>query len=419
MRRKWSKEIVVLHIQKLHRDGEKLNLDCIRKNNNSLLNAASLHWGGWRQAIEAAGIPYVSVKLKRHSGRKTIWTNHAVVAAIHARYKRGEKINCNTVFKEESGLYGGAVRRFGTWTKALTAANLIHTLKKRNEWSKEKIIARIHELRNKDVRLNNHNIKNNHSILYTVSCQYFGSWGHAVESSGISYDSVRRIIMRYWSKEKIVQEIIRRIEVGYAVGGKQIQIEDPGLYDAAMLHFGKKGWAQARCAAGLPSIDPRPNVIVDKQVVIDNLKALHARGEPLNFGALSGKPYQNIVTAAMRLFGTYTAALAAAGIDYDSEIRKQRHGWWTKERILEELKFLEVSGVRLSHYRMQKSHSGLVAAALREFDTWEQALTTAGINYRKHRLALSIKRWAERMSDKKYNEVQSNPTRKQKNGRSR
>ena len=291
------------------------------------------------------------------------WNAEIVVSALNDLHERGSRVNSSYVQRNHAALYSAGVRYFGTWKATLEAAKLSHVVPQRNAWSKEIIIQKISELHAKEEQLNNHYIKQNHSILYTVSCQYFGSWKAAVEAVGISYDSVRLATHRKWSRESVIKEITRRRDNGLSVSGTVVQKEDSGLYDAAALHFGpRKAWENARKAAGLPHRDPKAGIIYDKQVIIDALRKLYEDGHDINAGAFIGSPHMNLMTAGIRLFGSHDNALLAAGFDLD-KIRKHRR--WTKTKVLHEIRKLERAGVRLNWWTMGQTHSALCASAVR------------------------------------------------------
>ncbi|MDB5265358.1 MAG: hypothetical protein JWM39_71 [Parcubacteria group bacterium] len=333
------------------------------------------------------------------------WNAEIVISAVKELHLKGERINAYYIQENHCDLYSAGVKYHGTWRKVLIAAELTYAVRRRNVWSKEIILEKIAEMVDSGEPLNNASVKETHGSLYTSSITYFGGWAQALEAAGIPYDSVRLVApKRSWSKELIVQEILKRKEEGFSLSGTVVQAEDVGLYEAAMSHFGKLGWAQARVAAGLPPIDPRPGIIYDKDVVIVNLRKLHADGVELHFAALRGKPYQNIVTSAIRLFGSYAQALEAAGLDYE-DIRKVRRYWWTKEKVIEEIQALEKAGVRLSYMAIQVGYPGLTAGATRMFGTWGQAVEAAGISYRKHLRIWSTRAWLLTVSPEEYQSV--------------
>lgn len=341
------------------------------------------------------------------------WNAGIVVSALKDLHKKGSKVHTNYMMKNHGPLYSAGVRYFGGWKETLEAAGLSDAVPKRNRWSKEIIIQKISDLHKNKEQLNNHYIKSNYSILYTVSCQYFGSWKAAVEAAGISYASVRHAIHRKWSRESVVKEILRRRDNGLSLSGMVLQKEDPGLYGATALHFGpRKSWENAREAAGLSRRDPKVGIIYDKQIVIDNLKKLYDEGHDINVGAFIGSPYMNLMTAGIRLFGSHDKAILAAGFD-PGKVRKHRR--WTTAKVLHEIRKLERAGVRLNWWTIGQTHKALCATAVRFYGTWGQAVEAAGINYRKHLRQWSSKTFLRQLSKDEYEKtISSRVTRKRK-----
>lgn len=340
------------------------------------------------------------------------WNAETIVSALKALHAQGTKINVHYIQSANSGLYHAGIRLYGSWRAVLVAADLLHAVSQRKRWSKQIIIAMIEEMIEKKEPLNNGYVKNNHRSLYTSSCHYFGSWKEAIEAVGVDYDAIRLTVRRTWSKETIVKEILRRRDAGLTLSGMLIQKEDVGLYEAAMLHFGKHGWAEAREAAGLPRRDPRPGIIYDKQIVIDSLRKLHDEGHDINVSAFIGSPHANLMTAGIRLFGSHDKALTAAGFNPE-KIRKQRR--WTKAKVLREIRALEKARVRLNWWTIGQTHNALCSTAVRLYGTWGQAVEAAGINYRKHLRQWSSKTFLRQLSQGEYEKtITSRITRKRK-----
>jgi hypothetical protein len=78
-------------------------------------------------------------------------------------------------------------------------------------------------------------------------------------------------------------------------------------------------------------------------------------------------------------FGSWREALEAAGLDYDS-IRRYRE--WDDERILKMVREFHEKGLGLNAKSMEQEDITLITAARRRFDSWHQALTAAGLDYR-------------------------------------
>jgi hypothetical protein len=339
MPQKWSKEIVVRHILKRHRGGQKLNSGYIQIHCVPLYQAGCKYCGSWRKAIKAAGLKYDHVRVLERAC--PVWGEEKVIAAIKRRYRLKQPLNSNHIQTKEQRLYGAALKYFGGWAQAIAAAGL--------DYSK---------LRKKDP-------------------------------------------MRSWSKTAIVAEILRRVEQGLSIRGYDVYLEDGGLYHAAKRHFGKGGWAKARVLAGFDPIDPRPWQIWNQQNVREEILQLHESGVALNTGSLQGSSYAYILSAGRVVFGSWAKAIRAAGLNY-SKIRKGRKGWWTKSRIIMCIRALEKRGIRLSHNSIRNSHGPLLGSAVVYFGSWSQAVEAAGISYRLHTRVWSTKAWMRRMQEDEY-----------------
>lgn len=337
--KKWSKEIVVRHILKRHRGGHKLNSGYVQIHCTSLYQAGCNQFGSWRKAIEASGLKYDDVcVLKRGC---PVWSEKKIIATIRRRHRQKLPLNSNYIQTKEKRLYG--------------AAN-----------------------------------------------KYFGGWAQAVSASGLDYSKLRKQTQRSWSKAAIVSEVIRRFGQGLSIRGADVCLEDRGLYQAAKRHFGREGWAKARVLAGFDPTDPRPFKIWDDKTVLEEILRLHESEVSLNTGSLQGGSYSYILAAGRKVFGSWSKAVRAAGLNY-SKIRKGRHqGWWTKPRIIMCIQNLEKRGVRLSHNSIHASHTALFSAAVFHFGSWSEAVEAAGISYRRHALIWSTKAWMRRMQEDEY-----------------
>lgn len=87
-----------------------------------------------------------------------------------------------------------------------------------------------------------------------------------------------------------------------------------------------------------------------------------------------------LVRAAERVFGSWGAAVHAAGFDYES-IRRYRR--WTRESVVAKIREWHAKGADLSwHYVSTELDPPLAAAALHagRFSCWADALRAAGLN---------------------------------------
>ncbi|MGE5594310.1 MAG: helix-turn-helix domain-containing protein [Betaproteobacteria bacterium] len=120
-----------------------------------------------------------------------------------------------------------------------------------------------------------------------------------------------------------------------------------------------------------------------RESVIEAIRRRRADGLLINYQA-AVRDDEKLTGAARRLFGSWNAALAAAGFDPETIKREARQGpklprdSWTKEMVIEGIRQAAREGQDLAAHRMQKWNSSLVATGQRLFGSWREALIAAG-----------------------------------------
>lgn len=330
------------------------------------------------------------------------WTKEKVRDKILGLHKKVGKINSNFVQKEHRALYCAAVYHFGDWKKAVQFAGFRYAdvkIKKRPVyWTKERIIAQITEIHQKEGEINSNFIQVHYSPLYGAATRLFGSWQKAVEAAGFDYGTIRvKKPFRKWSKKAIVTELKRRQKRGLALNAKGVCKDDYGLYLAAKRYFGKGGWNKALRRIGLNSNAVFAGRIWTKQKVIGAIQTLYKAGSPLYAYYLQKNGYSNLVAGAVKVFGSWKKAIESAGYKYE-DVKAVRTGHWTKTTIIKVIKRLEKMGVRLSSKATQMNMGDLFSSARLLFGSWGQAVESAGINYHEHSLTWSTKAWLRKLS---------------------
>jgi hypothetical protein len=135
--------------------------------------------------------------------------------------------------------------------------------------------------------------------------------------------------MAKWTREKIIREILRREAAGQPLDVGRRDPVECSLYQAAARVFGS--WRNAVMAAGISSDKARAHDPWPPSRVLKGIKSLARRKTPVTPRELR-RQYRCLVAAAQRCFGSWPKAVVAAGIDPD---RFRRAGTWTRERIVE------------------------------------------------------------------------------------
>lgn len=210
---KWTKETVVASILELAEKEAPLYARYILLNHGPLYTAAFNCFGGWAQAIKAAGLDYETIR-KRLAKK---WTRELIVQEIKERWVAGLPLN-----EWEAGpiLTSPARRLFGSWLKAIHAAGLTYNdirktkNRRRGWWTKKRVLMRIRQLEKAGVRLNPQNVQNKiDKSLFWYGCYFFGTWDQALEAAGFSYqDHYKRWSTRAWLNKLSDTEYKEKLE---------------------------------------------------------------------------------------------------------------------------------------------------------------------------------------------------------------
>ena len=247
-RRSWSKASIIEGIQELHKQDLPLNSNYVQTQQQLLYGAACKYFGGWPQAIAAAGFDYDQVRVRELRS----WSKEAIVDAIVARVTAGKPINGPTVADEDRGLYSAAKRHFGRggWAKARELAGFTPIdPDPRIIWTEASVRAEIQRFYENGMPLNVGALYGTeYAYLLAAGRKAFGTWAKAVEAAGLEYSKVRKN-HQPWTKKEVIMGIKTLNKQGIRLSSKAIQNSHGGLFAAAVIRFGC--WSQAVEAAGI------------------------------------------------------------------------------------------------------------------------------------------------------------------------
>jgi len=183
--------------------------------------------------------------------------------------------------------------------------------------------------------------------------------------------------MRIWSKEAVVTEIQDRRRKGWPLSYSTIERENLRLMRAACYYFGT--WQKAVEAAGIVYADVRKPRHWTKEAILARIRELYAGGHDLSWTHVSRVADPQLASVAIQKnrFGSWRAAVEAAGFDYEEVSRYRR---WSPERVIEEVRTLAHDGQPLNSKAVQRQHCALFTAGRRHFGSWDRALTAAGLD---------------------------------------
>ncbi|MEX2112842.1 MAG: hypothetical protein WD845_06620 [Pirellulales bacterium] len=337
-------------------------------------------------------------------------TREEVLEAIRTRHAQGQPVvGLSSTCPD---LYRAARNGFGSWRNAVLAAGVPIRVPQR--WTDERVLEKVRFRFRQGPPL--WHVWRDDKPLFRAATRRFGNWNNALLAAGLDIRPPRR-----WSAQRVLDDL----RLQYRHGQFHIRVADKVLADAAARYFGSLN--NALEAAGLP---PRPGRWTRRQI-IDTIQDFYVRGKPIEFVGFKDK---RLAQAAKRYFGTWRAAVAAAGLDdrlpkaiiarrwsqqmviaeiqewhrqgaqvttlWDrdptlySAAKKQFGNWrsavlaagfepglraWTRQLVLQEIQSRHQQGLAISTMAAFREASALAGAATRLFGSWKKALQAAGI----------------------------------------
>jgi hypothetical protein len=228
-----------------------LNSNIIQTKETKLFDAARKYFGGWPQAVEAAGLDYSRLRKKKPMRS---WTKDAIANEIIRRSESGLSIRGEDVSIQDLGLYQAAKRHFGRkgWAKARLLAGFDAVDPKPSQkWNEHTVCAEIKNLHENGVALNTGALQgSSHAYILGAGRVIFGSWKKAIRAAGLDYSKIRiGRVQGWWTKPRVLMAIRNLERRGIRLSSKSINLTHGALFSAAVIRF--KSWSNAVEAAGI------------------------------------------------------------------------------------------------------------------------------------------------------------------------
>ena len=404
----WTQVRILDTIKELKAAGNDIRPIALIKTHPGLMGSARRKFKNIELMYFQAGIDPSEIGMLRK------WTKEKITSSLIELQRDGIDIKpSNLIENGYDGLIQAGRRLFGNLNAAYEAAGLNlastgHKKKRCYRYTKDNAIQYLLELKGKGDDISPSSLEHHHFGLYSAGIGLFGSTWNFYEAAGLpplEYVTLRK--RGYWTKARVVEEIIRLDEIGEDLHIKVIEKNYLPLTRAAYKLFGS--WHSACDAAKIPAEKYRinfPKGYYTPERVIQQILQLKQNEINLSSSAIA-RENPSLFAAGLGRFGTWYKALDAAGIN-SNEYRKGvfREGgayreYWKKEKIINEIQTLGSRGADLSYTHMQKEHPPLVHAAENKFGSWAEAVLKAGLDYNLYRRQLPTHYWTkDKMIDK-------------------
>lgn len=194
-------------------------------------------------------------------------------------------------------------------------------------WSREVVAREIVRLSKESPDLRHNAVAGKNSRLVSAAIRYFGSWGAAVSAAGFDYASIRRdsqmaraAKITKWSQDRINEEIKRLIDSGECLAAATVRANCPALFSAAVSPRYYGSWRDALTANGVDydaildqsrATAPRVGEIRGTRAIARKLRLMAQGDEPLSSTEAQTR-YPRLYKRAVSRFGSWEAATKAA-----------------------------------------------------------------------------------------------------------
>src|SRR5688572_15566491 len=244
-----------------------------------------------------------------------IWTKEEILKTLKRLYRQKADLSYNALAARRQSLVSAAAYHFGSYRKAVERAGIDYAgVTRRPRWTRPMIIALVKGARRRGEDLHWSAVTKRRDELgkaafASLQPRLFGSWDRALHGAGLDADEINRY--RKWNKQTIVWELRARSRDHEPLNSGAIQRDNPGLHAAAVRHFAT--YDAALRAARLDPQSVRARRSWTEADVIKGLKTARREGTHLSDSAVR-RENPSLYGAAVRLFGSFTAARDAAGI---------------------------------------------------------------------------------------------------------
>lgn len=239
-------------------------------------------------------------------------------------------------------------------------------------WTKERIIEELRAIARRGQSLSYTKLAKRRQALVSAAAYHFGSYRQAVEKAGQAY--VEHLQRPRWTKQTVIAQIKQARRSGRDLHWGAVSRCRDELSRAARAAISKRlfgSWARALHAAGVDADEVAMYRRWDKHTIVFELRARAAERESLNSGALQ-KDDAGLHSACLRFFGSYLAALKAAGLNPDDY--RQRKSW-SRQRVLSALRQRSKKKRKgLDESSVRRDDAALHRAAVRHFGSFQAAL---------------------------------------------
>ena len=259
----WYRQRIVDRINELYSINKKDDTrslclpDLVTNNGIDLFKAAIMLFGGWSNAVHAAGIKPGS-RVMRHSGSDLskldldYWTPSRVLEQIRQLYSSGMDLSASFIKHVYPELYLAAKNKrvLGSWANALKEAKIEYRQLRRTMfrfWTGSRIVNALNDYDRVYGNIQAEFVRSLNPTLYTGSRTYFQTWSRAAAAAHLSLNKnlikvtlepVKTYILKEYLKELFeLLQIRYNVKVMGPLNQTNTELDLPDLDELAEYYF--------------------------------------------------------------------------------------------------------------------------------------------------------------------------------------
>lgn len=320
-----SRKEVIAGLRQRRREGLPLNSNAVAEADWHLSNAARLRFGGYEEALLAAGIDPALVRKASVYTPETI-TDFLAEASRIAGLSREEHFRAWPSFRHQFQALANT-SRFGGWKGVCAEIGMPRRRLFRKRFpDRAQVIAVLRQRFVHGKSLTSTEIFHEDGALYAAVLKHVGKFETVYRRFGIQPPGKSA----WWGANKVAirAEIRRRHTAGEPLSWNKLLLtaSGRGLLKRSKTLFGS--WSRALIAAGLnPSGGARsPWPKADPAAILAELRRRKRAGESLRSREIEREKWgQALRQRAKALFGSWKAARLAAGVELEPRQRRSRN----------------------------------------------------------------------------------------------
>ena len=243
---------------------------------------------------------------------KTTMSREEVIRGIVERDLKRQQLTEEAVLEDAPDLHQSACAQFGAWETALRYAGInVRRLEAHHRYTADRVIRSVQSYCRSRNSLTAIAVRRHEYRLYSAACRHFGTWRKALQAAGVDVTRLRSAKARPHDKQKVVEDLRQWQSAGHSLHFRDILLENHALAIVARDVFGS--WQRVMAAlAEAPPSPARPQKW-DPPRVIEAIRKRQQEGKSLRHTAVYYED-QAVLSAARRHFGSWHAALVAAGV---------------------------------------------------------------------------------------------------------